>query len=777
IEMQEISLNVTGENDAPVAADDSVIVNQNSNVAFAVLGNDSDIDGDSLIVNEVNGTPIADGAAGVAVSDGTVDFDLAGSFTFTPTPGFSGTTSFDYTVSDGNGGMDTATVSIAVIGPGAANNPPVAEDDTYGTLEDIAVNGNVLDGTGSGGTADSDLDGDPLLAILLSAPTNGSVSLLGDGSFTYTPTANFEGPTDSFTYRVVDGQGGSDDGLVTVNVTPVNDLPVLGDASFGIAEDASIADPIGQVTATDVDGTIASYSITAGNTGSAFAIDGSGNITVNGPLDFETASTYSLSVLATDDDGATDLATVTVNVGDVNDAPVVPDLQAFTVAENTAGGTVVGTILATDEDAGQSLSYSLAGAGVSDFTIDPSSGVVSVAPAADLDFETAPSSYNLTVTVTDNGTPTESTSATVTINLSDVVDEVGPRINAVRVNSTTWTDLFRDFVDYDEDSTPDFLRTNHFNDGEAAGYEIPFGSEQATTLTWLGLNEILVDFDEDVFGVDADDFQIDGVAGVNADSTPGAIPSIINVQYDASARRATITLNQAVQAAAVNVTVLSDGIWDASGNPLDGEWTNDVEPASGKSGNGIAGGDFEFRLNVLPGDVDKGSGTVNGAVFDNVVNTSDENAIEDPSVINAQLFDGTSRAAAPNYDATFDLNGNGLVSTVFDVPAVESRIGSYLFQPVSTMSLMLAGSFASNPASQELGNEDEALLQFQDEVDSKQLKTVSADWSHPEGADRGEQLIETLASQEVDVESEADAKDQLLSSGEWDFAPKDLHDA
>ncbi|ELP30330.1 protein containing Cadherin domain protein [Rhodopirellula baltica SWK14] len=775
--MQEISLNVTGENDAPVAADDSVIVNQNSNVAFAVLGNDSDIDGDSLIVNEVNGTPIADGAAGVAVSDGTVDFDLAGSFTFTPTPGFSGTTSFDYTVSDGNGGMDTATVSIAVIGPGAANNPPVAEDDTYGTLEDIAVNGNVLDGTGSGGTADSDLDGDPLLAILLSAPTNGSVSLLGDGSFTYTPTANFEGPTDSFTYRVVDGQGGSDDGLVTVNVTPVNDLPVLGDASFGIAEDASIADPIGQVTATDVDGTIASYSITAGNTGSAFAIDGSGNITVNGPLDFETASTYSLSVLATDDDGATDLATVTVNVGDVNDAPVVPDLQAFTVAENTAGGTVVGTILATDEDAGQSLSYSLAGAGVSDFTIDPSSGVVSVAPAADLDFETAPSSYNLTVTVTDNGTPTESTSATVTINLSDVVDEVGPRINAVRVNSTTWTDLFRDFVDYDEDSTPDFLRTNHFNDGEAAGYEIPFGSEQATTLTWLGLNEILVDFDEDVFGVDADDFQIDGVAGVNADSTPGAIPSIINVQYDASARRATITLNQAVQAAAVNVTVLSDGIWDASGNPLDGEWTNDVEPASGKSGNGIAGGDFEFRLNVLPGDVDKGSGTVNGAVFDNVVNTSDENAIEDPSVINAQLFDGTSRAAAPNYDATFDLNGNGLVSTVFDVPAVESRIGSYLFQPVSTMSLMLAGSFASNPASQELGNEDEALLQFQDEVDSKQLKTVSADWSHPEGADRGEQLIETLASQEVDVESEADAKDQLLSSGEWDFAPKDLHDA
>ncbi|EMB13874.1 protein containing Cadherin domain protein [Rhodopirellula europaea 6C] len=478
----------------------------------------------------------------------------------------------------------------------------------------------------------------------------------------------------------------------------------------------------------------------------------------------------------TDDDGNVETQVISVTVDSLNDPPVVPG-DIFAVDENVVVGTVVGTVTASDDDAGQSLSYTITSGDLQgDFAIDPATGEITTVGDIDHeDFDT----YNLTVTVTDNGDPAESTSATVTINVNDIEpeDNDGPSITAIRVNSTTWTDLFRDFVDYDEDSTSDLLRTNHFNDGEAAGYEIPFGSEQSTTLTWLGLNEILVDFDEDVFGVDAGDFQIDGVAGVNADSTPGAIPSIINVEYDASARRATVTLNQAIQAAAVNVTVLSDGIWDAFGNPLDGEWTNDVEPASGKSGNGIVGGDFEFRLNVLPGDVDKSSGSVNGAVVDNVVNTSDEIAIEAPSVINAQLFDGTVRAAAPNYDATFDLNGNGLVSTVFDVPAVESRIGSYLFQPVSTMSLMLAGSFASNPDSQELGHEDEALLQFQEEVDSTQLKTVSADWSHSEGAHRDEQLIETIASQEVDMESEADAKDQLLSSGEWDLASKNLHDA
>src|SRR5439155_24443360 len=86
---------------------------------------------------------------------------------------------------------------------------------------------------------DSDVDGDSLSAVLVSQPTHGSLTLNSNGSFSYAPAANYNGP-DSFTYKANDGQ--ADSGIATVNITigPVNGAPVAVNDSYTTAEDTTL---------------------------------------------------------------------------------------------------------------------------------------------------------------------------------------------------------------------------------------------------------------------------------------------------------------------------------------------------------------------------------------------------------------------------------------------------------------------------------------------------------------------------------------------------------
>src|SRR4029079_15707860 len=118
-----------------------------------------------------------------------------GSFTYTPAANFNGTDSFTYTATDGTAVSNVATVTITVT---AVNDAPVAVADAATTPEETAVNGSVL-------TNDTDVDaGTTLTASLVATASNGAVTLNADGSFTYTPAANFNG-TDGFTYTATDG--------------------------------------------------------------------------------------------------------------------------------------------------------------------------------------------------------------------------------------------------------------------------------------------------------------------------------------------------------------------------------------------------------------------------------------------------------------------------------------------------------------------------------------------------------------------------------------------
>ena len=179
------------------------------------------------------------------------------------------------------------------------------------------------------------------------------------------------------------------------------------------------------------------FSIASGNTNGAFSINSStGAITVANlaALNFETTPSFTLTI-ALSDGGSPALSatnqTVTINVSDVNEAPTITASGPFTVAENSGNGTAVGTMGSSDPDGtapNNTRNFSIASGNTSGaFTINSSTGAISVANPAALNFE-ATTSFTLTIALSDGGSPALSaTNQTVTINVSDVNE--APAIN------------------------------------------------------------------------------------------------------------------------------------------------------------------------------------------------------------------------------------------------------------------------------------------------------------------------------------------------------------
>lgn len=191
-------------NQAPVANDDTYAVVQNTATVLAVLGNDTDADGDTLTVQSVS-TP----THGVAALSG-------GTLTYTPNTSYTGSDSFTYTVGDGHGNSDTATVNLVVA---ATIGVPVANDDTATVPMNTATPINVL-------ANDTDPDGHALTITAVSTPAHGTATIVGGTSVTYTPNAGYTGG-DTFSYTVSDGFGSTDIASVTVTVSGTGNAPVV----------------------------------------------------------------------------------------------------------------------------------------------------------------------------------------------------------------------------------------------------------------------------------------------------------------------------------------------------------------------------------------------------------------------------------------------------------------------------------------------------------------------------------------------------------------------
>ncbi|MBI1244082.1 MAG: tandem-95 repeat protein, partial [Alphaproteobacteria bacterium] len=339
-----VTVTIDPVNDTPVASQASVAGNEDGTISGRVTA--SDVDGDALsYLIPQNGGP----------AHGTVTMNADGSFSYVPAANFNGTDTFTYQVSDGNGGVTTAQVSVNVA---AVNDAPIVSPTSASGNEDGAINGRIVA---------SDPDGDALTYAIPQdgGPAHGTVALNPDGSYSYTPAANFNG-TDSFTYTVSDGNGGVTTGTVQVSVAAVNDAPTTSGGTASGNEDTPIT---GQIAASDVDGDALTFGL-AQNGGPAH-----GSVTVNpdGSYTYTPSANYngtdSFTYTVADGNGGTTTGTVSIDVAAVNDAPTTTGGTA-TGNEDTP---ITGQIAASDVD-GDALTFGLAQNG------GPAHGSVTVNP-------------------------------------------------------------------------------------------------------------------------------------------------------------------------------------------------------------------------------------------------------------------------------------------------------------------------------------------------------------------------------------------------------------
>jgi hypothetical protein len=201
------SIRVIDSNRAPVANGDTATVAEDSGPStIDVLANDTDPDGNALtVVATTQGTKgqVAIAGGGTAVS-------------YRPNANATGSDTFTYTIGDGEGRFAVGTVSVLIT---AVNDAPVAADDVATVAEDSGAN--MIDVR----LNDTDIDGGTLRVIATTDGAKGTVEIPGDGPWVlYTPNTDANG-SDSFTYAVSDGNGGTDTATVAVTITPVNDPP------------------------------------------------------------------------------------------------------------------------------------------------------------------------------------------------------------------------------------------------------------------------------------------------------------------------------------------------------------------------------------------------------------------------------------------------------------------------------------------------------------------------------------------------------------------------
>ncbi len=273
------------------------------------------------------------------ITEGTLVVMPDGSFTFVPVPGFVGTITVPYTLSDGVGGSDTGVATITV------NGSPNVVDDTENTTADVPVNHDPT-------TNDSDPEGDDLTVSAVSDPLNGSAEVEPDGTVTYTPDPGFVG-TDTYTYTVCDSFGNCEDGTVTVVVSPPpNETPVGGDDEAATPTDTPV---VLNVLANDSDADddpLTVNDIPTQPTNGDVVINPDGTVTYTPDPGFVGIDVFEYEVC--DDAGACDIVTVVVEVGPPGTGPIAPlDTEPEAIddeASTTAGQPVVVDVTGNDVD-------------------------------------------------------------------------------------------------------------------------------------------------------------------------------------------------------------------------------------------------------------------------------------------------------------------------------------------------------------------------------------------------------------------------------------------
>ncbi len=414
-----VSITILPVNDAPVAANDSASTPKNVAVTVPVLVNDSDPEGDPLTIISVSPT------------NGTANI-VGTNVVFMPATNFLGTAFVGYAITDGNGGTNSALITISV-----TNRLPVTANDLADAPENVAVTIPVL-------VNDSDPDGDALTIISVN-PTNGIASISGT-NVVFAPATNFLGVA-TIGYVITDGFGGMNQALITVTVTNVP--PLATPDSYSMAQNVTnTLSPLINDIAQTPGGNLTIISVTPTN---GTAVIAGTNVIFTPTLNFVGVAT--IGYVITDNVGGTNSSVITVNVTNL---PPVAFGQSVSLTENTArnltltgsdpislpltyiivSGPANGTLTAINTNTGAvtytpSLNYT----GADVFTFRVNNGYNnSLAATVNILVTNLPPLAN-----PDGYTVLENTTNVFSPLLNDVVNTPGGTLNLVSVSATNGT--------------------------------------------------------------------------------------------------------------------------------------------------------------------------------------------------------------------------------------------------------------------------------------------------------------------------------------------------
>ncbi|MBE5130439.1 tandem-95 repeat protein [Vibrio parahaemolyticus] len=380
-ESTTVNVDVTPENDAPVAKDDTAITDEDTPVTIDVLPNDTDVDGDKLSIE----------SASVPKEQGTVEV-VNGKLVFTPTENFNGDAEIIYTVTDG-ALTDQATVKVTV---NAVNDTPVVESN----IADQALAEDFTPYTIDLNTAFSDVDNvDGELTFSVSGNSNIQVAIV-NGIATITPTADWNG-SETLTFTATDPSGESISQTVNFTVAPVADI--VADKATVVEDTSTVIKVLGNDTF-ESDGKVVSLDTNNGPANGTVLVNPDGSVTYTPNDNYHGTDSFTYIVTS---GGVSESTTVSVDVTPVNDAPVAKD-DIATTQEDTA---VTIDVLPNDSDVdGDKLSIESASVPKEQGTVEVVNGKLVFTPAENFNGDA-----EITYTVTD-GQLTDEAKVTVTVN-------------------------------------------------------------------------------------------------------------------------------------------------------------------------------------------------------------------------------------------------------------------------------------------------------------------------------------------------------------------------
>jgi len=616
----------------PVPRDDTASLDEDSSINILVTAND-DFGGNgptslaiSIVVNPSNGTVIVN-------DNGTPSLPIDDFVSYTPSPDFNGIDSFIYRITDTKGYASDATVNLTV--------NPIGDtfDDAFATDEDTVLNANV---------STNDTHGANRAYSLNTNATNGTVVIVSDGTFSYTPDSDFNG-TDSFIYNVMDINGASETATVNITVNPINDAI---DDSYTINEDSILNE---DVSTNDTHSGAANFTLNANSTNGTVVLANDGTFTYTPTPDFNGADSFTYDV--TDINGDIETATVSITVSPVADA--VDD--NFTVDEDT----ILNEDVSTNDTYVTTTTFSLNTDGTNGTVVMSNDGTFSYTPnpdfngadsftynALDINGATETATVNIIINpisdaVTDSFSTDEDTVLNEDVSTNDT--HASTATFAINTNTANGTLIFN------SDGTFSYTPNPDFNGNDSFTYDVTdINGVTETTAVNITVNPI-----QDAIN---DNFSTDEDTALSADVSTNDTHSVVsNFTLDNNVSNGTLVFNG-------NGTFIYTPDDDFNGND---SFTYNITDVNGATETATA----LIEVSPISDIVDDNFSIDENTVLNDDVSTNDTYSGSTTYLVNTNPANGT---LVLNIDGSFsytpNTNFSGSDSFTYDVTDVNGAV-------------------------------------------------------------------------------------------------------